>query len=90
MDSVGEGMTLLEGMARNDAELSESRWMLIGKPKIKASEDLNRSGMGMEVSVGIKKPTWDLIFSDGDKWQVGVEWTVMADRKRQSESQADF
>ena len=90
IDNVGEGMTLLEGMTRNDVELSESRWILIGKPKIRPSEDLNKSSMGIGVSVGIKKPTWDLVFSDGDQWQVGVEWTVMADRKRESESQADI
>ena len=85
-DSIGEGMALMEGMARSDVELSESRWILIGKPKIRPSEDVNESGMSMGVNVGIKKPTWDLVFSNEEKWQVGVEWTVMTDQKMESES----
>ena len=90
INNVGEGMTILEGMARSDVELSESRWILIGKPKTMPGEDVERSGMNVGVNVGIKKPTWDLTISDDEKWQVGVEWTVMADHRIQLERQANI
>ena len=90
IDNVGEGMTLLEGIAGSDMGLSKSKWILIGKPKIRPGEEMGRSGVSMGVNVGIKKPTWELICPGGEKWQVGVEWTVMADQRMELESQANI
>ena len=86
INNVGEGMTLLKGMASSDGRLSKSKWILMGKPKIKSSEEMDGSRMSVGVNVAIKKPTWDLIFLGDEKWQVGVEWTVIADPKMELDS----
>lgn len=86
IDNVGEGMTLLKGVASSDVGLSESKWILIGKPKIRSSEDMDRSGMSIGINVAIKKPTWDLIFPGDEKWHVGVEWAAIADPRMELDS----
>ncbi|KAL8794101.1 MAG: hypothetical protein Q9195_003286 [Heterodermia aff. obscurata] len=83
--NVAEGVILVAGRGRDEGE----KWILIGKPKNRAGEDVGGSGLGRGVEIGIRKPNWELIFPGGEKWQVGVEWTVTPDRRMEPQSPAN-